>query len=157
MKQKLFIKYLGGKRAGHFQVRCEPNAIAIDDLIAALLKALHKSGQAVERDDILLRIRRRSEDAAVRDGLLMTSTILAYFLYADPQTRRGKAERYMFEGLDHEEFYLANSGGDSSRLLHLDVLPPMPEFPTFCEELWSTDTGLVTLGNECAASGPMRN
>ncbi len=157
MKQKLFIKYLGGKRAGHFQVRREPTAIAIDDIIAALLTALRKAGLPTKRDDLLLRIRRRSEDAAVHDGLLMTSTILAYFLYADPHTRRGEAERYMFEGLDHEEFYLANAGGDACRLLNLDVLPPAPELPELVDQFWSTETGLVTLRHECAAPEPMRS
>jgi hypothetical protein len=155
MKTKLYIKFFRGK-PGHLKVSRESAAVNIDDLVAALLKALSQAGLPAQRDDLMLKVRWMG-GAVVFDGLLLTPAALAYFYFADPDVGRREAEEFMFYGLDCEQFYLTHRDGDPTRLFKLDVLPQPPDCLNLTEQLWSAETGSIATQDECPVTDPMRN
>lgn len=157
MKTKLYVKYLDGKRMGYLQVRRQPAIHDIDNLVAALLRSLHKAGLPTERNELFLKVRREIEFAPVYDGLLLTPKTLAYFICTRPEVGRKEVETHMLCGLAWDEFYRSHCRGDLGRLLLMDVLPQPPKYPRLVGQFWSEESGLFTPDSGCLMADTTRN
>ena len=145
VKQKLYLKFFGGPKAGLFYSDCERQTNDAKVVADQVLRGMNKAGLPTSLADLRIKARSFGTGTSFADGIFADAHgTFGYILYAPGDLQPSEIEELLYHSLDPVPFFLASQSGKADLLFDSDILPPYPHMPPATAVLWTKERGVTS-------------